>query len=202
MTDDKATELLEHRIFPSVVYSTSIDGLGGLKDDLVADILSCVDAQEPGDRQRTREDLHLRPEAHWQRFYEAIGAVVDVAASTLHPPWVSRTFHGWGLVFRSVTDWPSNFMSIHAHSQATFSSVCYLSVPPELSAIDRGGTLIRNPLANIHHRYLDLDYVRFPAVELGILVFPGFLEPLPERPTDEVEFSVPRIVLATDFCYY
>ena len=150
----------------------------------------------------TREDLEHRTEPHWRIFFAELDRIVDGIAASLHPTWVERSLHSWGLVFRSTEDWPSNFQSIHAHAQATFSSVCYLQVPNELAATGVGGTLLRNPLANIHHRYYDVDYVRFDPAELTVVVFPGFLEHLPERPLTDLRFAAPRVVIATDYCYY
>lgn len=193
----------EHRIFPTLVYSASLAGLAVHRRALVNDVLALVAATdvEP-EANRTRELLTDRPEPHWRAYFAGLDGIVDRVASDLHPRWTCRSAHSWGLVFRSTDDWPSNFRSLHAHAQATFSTVCYLDVPPELVDAGAGGTLLRNPLANVHHRYYDVDYIRFDPVELGVVVFPGFLEHLPERPDGRVDFSRPRVVVATDFCFY
>lgn len=194
-------QMNEHHLFPSLAYTALLDDLAPVQDRLIADVLELA-APGPDDTPvRTRALLQDRPEAHWAQYFASLGAMIDRIASTLHPRWTSRSLTSWGLVFRSTEQWPGPFVSIHAHSQATFSSVCHLSVPPELEE-DEGGTLIRNPLANIHHRYYDVDYVRFAPRELGVVVFPGFLEHLPERPERPVTFSSPRIVVATDYCFY
>ncbi len=203
---DDPSRLTAHHLFPSVAYTTVFDQLRDVRDDLINDVVGLADDEGVGVgvgvANRTPTFLHERQEPHWRRYFEALDAMVGEVAQSLHPQWTSLSQHSWGLVFRSRAAWPSNFTSLHAHAQATFSSVCYLSVPKELSDIEAGGTLIRNPLANIHHRYYDVDYVRFEPVELGVVVFPGFLEHLPERPPPGPPLSVPRVVVATDYCYY
>ena len=193
----------EHQLFPTRVYSERLDRLTEARTALVSDVMNLVDpVGSSPPLNHTREDLEHRTEPHWRIFFAELDRIVDGIAASLHPTWVERSLHSWGLVFRSTEDWPSNFQSIHAHAQATFSSVCYLPVPKELAATGVGGTLLRNPLANIHHRYYDVDYVRFNPVLLDVVVFPGFLEHLPERPLTDLRFSAPRVVIATDYCYY
>lgn len=195
--------MMEHQLFPTRVYSERLDQLAEVRTALVSDVLDLEDpAGSTRPLNRTREFLEHRTAPHWRTLFAELDRIVDGIAAGLHPTWVDRSLYRWGLVFRSTEDWPSNFQSIHAHAQTTFSSVCYLQVPDELAATEAGGTLLRNPLANIHHRYYDVDYVRFDPVVLDVVVFPGFLEHLPERPSTDLHFSLPRIVIATDYCYY
>lgn len=195
--------MTEHQIFPTRVYTEHLHGVARVRDLLLRDVLALVAPTEDSPPlNRTREMLEQRAEPHWDTYFGELHAVVDSVADSLHPSWTHRAVHSWGLVFRTCDEWPSNFQSIHSHAQATFSTVCYLQVPPELADSGSGGTLLRNPLAHIHHRYYDIDYIRFDPIELDVLVFPGFLEHLPERPDSATVFSSPRVVVTTDYCYY
>jgi hypothetical protein len=188
-------------VFPHLIWRTNLEPLAGDREYLRDDILRRATTQPNKPGLQTDPVLGELTDEPWRHYHELVGTVVSsVVGQTLITMPLGRMV-SWGLVFERPDDWDLGIWSLHSHYPATFSSVFYVEVPPELMEHGEGGTTFVDPMRHAT-RYFHPDlHSLAPEASLDLVVFPSYLEHRPTPPVHATVWSGPRVVVATDYYF-
>jgi len=154
--------------------------------------------------QQTASDPFELPSNGWRVLERLSNEAYSSLAKKYFQRWRSGEFHlrRWAIRFGQLSESDKERLardSVHNHLPALFSSIYYLSLPPEFVENPDGGTLFVNPLGN----FMDFMAPRtntFAPKEGRLLIFPSFVDhtPVPIRWDSS---GVPRIVVSSDVFY-
>lgn len=201
--EDAETPFEAHDLFAVPIWSTVLPSLAASVPSMTTDIqaLLATDMVVGAPGRQTDVVLQQLPGSHWERFFRVLLAFTDHIAADFRPTWRSRRHFSWGLEYRRLSDY-SETDDYHTHIAASISTVFYLNVPREYDAVGGVGTVLRNPLKSVQHRYGAPDTATFVAETHRLLAFPSYLEHTSERPPLPADFSSSRLCVVTDVCYY
>ena len=192
-----------HDLFAVPIWSTMLPSMASIAPSMAADIGALLETDMVVGAPGRQTDIVLQrlPGAHWEQFFTMLLAFTDRLAANFQPTWRSRRHFSWGLEYRRLSDYAATD-DFHTHIAASISTVFYLNVPQEYDAIGGVGTVLRNPLKSVQHRYGAPDTATFVAETHRLLAFPSYLEHTSERPPSPTDFSSSRLCVVTDVCYY
>ncbi|UDY33945.1 hypothetical protein [Dermatobacter hominis] len=201
-----AGRLRRHDVFPVPVWTIDCAHLAEVLPELVDGVDRSLAAHTVPDviGSMTRNDLQSLEGAGWDLYRSTVEGVCDAIAQGFSPPWVERRSFTWGIRYDSSDEFEDEEHALHSHARATLTSAMFISVPTVGGGDDSsaGALVLRNPQNHLLRRYGMDTYVHVPPVPLSMVVFPGFLEHFPQRPTIPGAFDVPRTLLVTDVHYY
>lgn len=153
---------------------------------------------------QTPSDPFQLPSKGWQILEQRCNEAYSALARTHFRRWRSGEFYlrRWAISYGKLSEGEKARLrrdGVHNHLPALFSSIYYLSIPPEFAGRPEGGTLFVNPLGNL----MDLMSPRTTTIapkEGLFVVFPSFVDHSPV-PVDWDSSGVPRIVVSSDVFY-
>ncbi len=143
------------------------------------------------------------PDPAWIEFFRVLAAMMARIINREMPPHYpfERAFlKSWVLRIDDVAEFErtgSTLNALHSHIPAVLSSVLYLRVPDDLLDASTGGTTFKDPNSVNTRAYLRPEFHVAPA-PLRLVIFPAWLEHLPERPAPGLRLDTPRLIVSTD----
>ena len=142
-------------------------------------------------------------EPAWVEFFRVLAAHMERIIGREMPPQYGfkRAFlRSWVLQVDDAEDYESTgtlLNAVHSHVPAVLSSVLYLRVPDALVDAPSGGTTFKDPNSINTRSYSTPEFHVSPA-PLRLVVFPAWLEHLPEPPRPRSALQGGRLVVSTD----
>jgi hypothetical protein len=209
MTEDNAT-LYRTSLFEIPLWTAQLDEVLPYHTEMVREVESLIDSQSDTDNpprylaHQTASDPFELPSKGWRLLERLSNEAYSSLSKENFQRWRSGEFHlrRWAIRFGKLSDIDKARLardSVHNHLPALFSSIYYLSVPPEFVENPDGGTLFLNPIGNLMDIMAPRTKILTPK-EGRLLIFPAFVDhtPVPIR-WDSSE--APRIVVSSDVFY-
>ena len=139
----------------------------------------------------------------WRAFFAVLASLMETITGRELPPGYAfgeGILRSWVLEIADEAEWrrtSSTLVALHSHLPAVLSSVFYVEVPPELRGRTSGGTTFKDPNSAVTGAY------RRPSEHVSahpgrLVIFPSWLEHMPEPPASAVHLSGARLIVATD----
>lgn len=193
-------------LFPVPVWISQLDFLAPYVDEMILEaeqFIAFSPAKDADPYQQSDAFLQRSEDEGWQRFFSFVGGEMQrILRDDLPPRFdISRAYlRSWVLRINCDHDYashPSVLEPLHSHLPAVLSSVFYLRVPPEMSKVGGGGTVLRDPLAPVTRQFRDVGHHIEP-VPLRLAIFPSYVEHAPERTAERADWSTSRLIVSTD----
>lgn len=192
-------------LFPTPIWTTDLTHLADQRDGMAAaarEVLAASPASPADPLSQSAAVLQNSDHPGWQSFFEYLRSTMeDIVGKELPPAYATDGWflRSWVVEVSDYDDWHHTGLlrSLHAHLPSLLSSVLYVEVPEALRGADSGGTTFRDPMAAITGSYRPSD-VHVSPQELRLVIFPSWLEHLPQPPDPGLRIESPRLVVATD----